>query len=104
MKGGSEWFNSGKCMVTVHRETKDTNEAQLIFGKIKPRSVGQVGTATVFLDLNNFIYYELTEDGRRKYANRGGKSKIVEEKVPNIEFNNNFTSTKKLQDETEEPF
>lgn len=104
LKGGSEWFNSGKCMVTVHRETKDTNEAQLIFGKIKPRSVGQVGTASIFLDLNSFIYYELTEDGKRIYANRGGGSKIIEEKIPTIEFNHNFTSTKKLEDEEQSPF
>lgn len=73
LKGGSEWFNSGKCMITVHRESTDTNEVQLIFGKIKPRSVGSVGQANLFFDLNKFVYYESDElvyPPQKRYAQK----------------------------------
>ena len=43
LKGGSEWFNSGKCMITVHRDDLSHNQAIINFNKIKPRSVGNIG-------------------------------------------------------------
>jgi hypothetical protein len=97
LKGGSEWFNSGKCMITVHRETKDTNEAQIIFGKIKPRSVGQTGQINLHLDLSNFIYYEHTDQGQRRYAQAKENNEVKDEpqltdigKMIDPNFENNF--------------
>jgi hypothetical protein len=58
LKGGSEWFNSGKCMITVHREDLNYNQAMVNFNKIKPRSVGQIGQLVLWFDKEKFIYYE----------------------------------------------
>lgn len=97
LKGGSEWFNSGKCMITVHRETKDTNEAQIIFGKIKPRSVGQTGQINLYLDLANFVYYEHTDQGQRRYAQAQENNEVKDEpqltdigKMIDPDFDNSF--------------
>jgi hypothetical protein len=97
LKGGSEWFNSGKCMITVHRETKETNEAQIIFGKIKPRSVGVTGQINLYLDLVNFVYYEHTEQGQRRYAQSKDSNEVKDEptltdlsKIVDPNFNNEF--------------
>jgi hypothetical protein len=57
LKGGSEWFNSGKCMITVHRENPSTNEVQIYFNKIKPRSIGEVGEILLRFDKSKFVYY-----------------------------------------------
>ena len=94
LKGGSEWWNSGKNMVTVHRETKDTTEVKLIFGKIKPRSVGNVGIASLFFDLKLFRYYELVDgagQGERRYAQKKEENDLtnIDENKP-IDFNHNF--------------
>ena len=85
LKGGSEWFNSGKTMVTVNRTYNDQkmNEVQLMFTKIKPRSVGKVGDATLYFDTDKFVYYE--EDGMEKRYGRK-KAKAVKEIEPNKHF------------------
>lgn len=59
LKGGSEWFNSGKCMITVHREDLSDNSVQIFFNKIKPRSIGKIGNVNLKFDLKLFRYYEL---------------------------------------------
>ena len=58
LKGGSEWFNSGKCMITVHREDLNYNQAIINFNKIKPRSAGQIGQLILWFDKEKFLYYE----------------------------------------------
>jgi len=57
LKGGSEWYNSGKCMITVHRENHEYNEADIIFHKIKPRSNGEVGNLKIKFDKATLCYY-----------------------------------------------
>ena len=57
LKGGSEWFNSGKCMITVHREDILSNEAIIYFNKIKPRSIGEVGSIKLYFDKERLTYY-----------------------------------------------
>ena len=57
LKGGSEWFNSGKCMITVHRSDITSNIAEIYFNKIKPRSVGQVGKMEIYFDKSKLLYY-----------------------------------------------
>lgn len=59
LKGGSEWFNSGKCMITVHREDVSDNRADIIFHKMKPRSVGNTGSMELWFDVKTLTYYEL---------------------------------------------
>ena len=58
LKGGSEWFNSGKCMITVHRDDLSHNQAIINFNKIKPRSVGNIGQLLMWFDKEKFLYYE----------------------------------------------
>lgn len=59
LKGGSEWFNNGKCMVTVHRDDVTDIKAQIIFHKIKPRACGSVGQVDLCFDVKKLVYYTL---------------------------------------------
>jgi len=59
LKGGSEWFNSGKCMITVHREDLTDNQCQIHFNKIKPRSIGKIGVINLRFDISKFRYYDI---------------------------------------------
>lgn len=58
LKGGSEWINSGKCQITIHREDITNNMVDVYFNKIKPRSNGNVGRIQMFFDVNKFVYYD----------------------------------------------
>jgi hypothetical protein len=58
LKGGSEWFNSGKCMITVHRQDTTHNLAEIHFNKIKPRSNGKVGSIEIWFDKDRLTYFE----------------------------------------------
>lgn len=58
LKGGSEWVNSGKCMITVHRDDLESNEAIIKFNKIKPRSAGSIGEIQLYFDVTRFSYYD----------------------------------------------
>jgi len=71
LKGGSEWFNSGKCMITVHREDPTFYKAELYFNKIKPRSNGKIGKHEIFFDKEKLVYFEQEQHGNtliKKYA------------------------------------
>jgi hypothetical protein len=87
LKGGSEWFNSGKCMITVHRHDVMENKATIIFNKIKPRSVGSIGEIELFFDLNSLTYYELDavnpSDMKKRYASPKGQT-ITSKLVPEL--------------------
>jgi hypothetical protein len=65
LKGGSEWFNSGKCMITVHRENPEYNEAEIYFNKIKPRSNGEVGKMLIKFDKATLCYYLDRQNGNQ---------------------------------------
>lgn len=94
LKGGSEWFNSGKCMITVHRESKDDNIAQINFNKIKPRSIGKIGGCELRFDLNKFVYYEEGINSRT-YAHEKGQDILEDNKPPRpIENNKGFDAEK----------
>lgn len=111
LKGGSEWFNSGKCMITVHREDLSDNTVEIMFNKIKPRSIGKIGTAVLKFDLERFKYYDLTtEQGNfvRHYAEPEGKQKSQNEPIKHVSLdlnkhaNTNFDNFEK--NESELPF
>ena len=77
LKGGSEWFNSGKCMVTVHRPSLDDNMALINFNKVKPRAIGKIGSIELHFDLERFRYYERKSEVpnviEKHYASEQGK-------------------------------
>ena len=85
LKGGSEWFNSGKCMITVHREDLDSGIAEIYFNKIKPRAIGKIGKIDLRFDLQKFRYYEYEAINHmgavthvKKYATERGKDESVQ--------------------------
>jgi hypothetical protein len=69
LKGGSEWFNSGKCMITVHREDLSDNQCEIYFNKIKPRSIGKIGMINLRFDINKFRYYDLDSNNPNQHSN-----------------------------------
>ena len=58
LKGGSEWINNGKNMITIHREDITNNLVDIYFNKIKPRSNGNVGRIQLRFDIEKFVYYD----------------------------------------------
>jgi len=94
LKGGSEWFNSGKCMITAHREDVQDNKMSLLFHKMKPRTSGKIGSLDFRFNVDRLVYYVENENGSRTYAADKGKAK--DETVlstgkplePNMDFEN----------------
>jgi len=89
LKGGSEWFNSGKNMITVHREDNQNNFVKIIFNKIKPRSVGSIGEIELCFDLNRFVYYKAENVNAaelvKTYASKEGENKTESLRIePNL--------------------
>lgn len=90
MKGGPEWFNSGKCMITVHRESMSDTRVEIYFNKIKPRSAGKTGFIQLWFDEDTLTYYDRAKtDGQlvSLYASQQGvnlpqkpKKKLVKKK------------------------
>lgn len=69
LKGGTEWFNNGKNMITIHRPNGEFNKVDVMFNKIKPRSIGSVGVSSLNFDLERFRYYS-NVNGEKKYADQ----------------------------------
>lgn len=57
LKGGSEWYNNGKCMITVHRVDGTANEVEIIVTKAKPKSVAKLGKTIMFFDIKKNAFY-----------------------------------------------
>jgi hypothetical protein len=69
LKGGSEWWNNGKTMITVHRVDGTPNKAKFIVTKAKPKTVAKQGSCEIFFDFNlNKFYWEY--NGEKKYAQK----------------------------------
>ena len=69
-------------MITVHRDDVTDTMAQIIFHKMKPRSVGNTGSIELHFDLKTLTYYQLEgiKDNQyvKKYAK--GKEEIINTK------------------------
>lgn len=69
LKGGSEWWNNGKTMITVHRVDGTPNKAKFIVTKAKPKTVAKQGSCEIFFDFKlNKFYWEY--NGEKKYAQK----------------------------------
>jgi hypothetical protein len=75
LKGGSEWFNSGKCMITIDRPDFETNEVDIYFNKIKPRSIGNIGQITMRYDVEAGRYYESNDIHGIEHRHYAGEQK-----------------------------
>jgi hypothetical protein len=70
LKGGTEWFNNGRNMVTAHRPTgANDNMVEIYWNKIKPRSIGDVGKDEIYFDLKKFRYF-WDDNGENIYAEK----------------------------------
>ena len=67
LKGGTEWYNNGRNMVTCHRPSGSENMVEIYWNKIKPRSIGEVGMDELYFDVEKFRYYD-KDDNERTYA------------------------------------
>lgn len=69
LKGGSEWWNNGKTMITVHREEGTANKVKIIVTKAKPKTVAKQGSCDMYFDrkLNKF-YWDY--NGKDTYAKK----------------------------------
>jgi len=68
LKGGSEWYNNGKCMITVHRVHGSANEVDIMITKAKPKSVAKVGKVTMFFNRTLAKFYYIDENNNDVYA------------------------------------
>lgn len=95
LKGGSEWFNSGKNMITIHRESMEGVECQFIVNKAKPRSSGTIGSCLLQFDIAKLVYYEF-ENGGKVYASENKQSNVISYETqlrPNDNFDNEIEET-----------
>ena len=101
LKGGSEWFNSGKSMITIHRPDVMHNMVEIHFNKIKPRSIGKIGKCELHFDVNTLTYYDIDvvapNEHNKLYAAKKGELKTrnilpveVQEFYKPLTPNNNF--------------
>ncbi len=67
LKGGTTWFDSGKCMLTVHRVDDSPNKVVIYTYKAKPETVAKLGETTFFFDKKLSRYY-WDYNGENKYA------------------------------------
>lgn len=58
LKGGSEWWNNGKTMITIHRPDGARNAVDFMVTKAKPKTVAKQGKVEMFFDfkLNKFYW------------------------------------------------
>lgn len=69
LKGGTEWFNNGKSMVTVHRPAGEKTLTEVHWNKIKPRSIGSEGVDELLFDTAKRRYYFM-HDGKAQFASK----------------------------------
>jgi len=69
LKGGTEWANSGKVMITVHRQDGTANGVDVMITKAKPKSVAKLGTVPMFFDLKTASFYWEDNNGNKVFAN-----------------------------------
>lgn len=83
LKGGSEWWNNGKCMITVHRVDGSKNEVEIIVTKAKPKSVAKQGKTELFfnLKLNKFYWDNAGNDvfAKKEYIKPTGLNISIDE-------------------------
>lgn len=86
IKGGTEWYNNGRNMVTVHRPSGATDGlVEIYWNKIKPRSIGSVGKSEMYFDVIKFRYY-WDNNGENMYAQE--KYKKPQDNKIEIEIDN----------------
>jgi len=83
MEGGAQWNNSGKVIISIHRENKEAFHADVKILKVKPKIVGKWGFFAINFDPAASRYYDISQEygGTRCYASKGDEKKAI---MPNI--------------------
>jgi hypothetical protein len=91
------WNNSGKVIISVHRESKEANHADVKILKVKPRIVGKWGFFAINFDVGLSRYYDISNEmgGTKVYAKKDMPKQILK---PNIDFSAPITNN------NEDPF
>lgn len=69
LKGGGSWFDNGKCMITVHRQSGHPNAVDVMVTKAKPKSVAAIGKVGFFFDRHLARFYWM-DQGNKYYAKK----------------------------------
>ena len=101
LKGGSEWWNNGKTMITVHRVDGTANKVKFIVTKAKPKTVAKQGSCEMYFDwvLNKFYWLD---NNVKTYARKEYSEPIAVSIANEIDFNSSVNSDDK--EETDVPF
>lgn len=94
LKGGTEWYNNGKNMVTVHRPYDQDNSVEIYWNKIKPRSIGNPGKTVMYFDVVKLRYFWKDGD-QRHYATEEYFDPLLD-KVKDINNNSNDDSQEEI--------
>jgi hypothetical protein len=84
IKGGTEWFNNGKSMVTVHRPMNEKTKVEISFNKIKPRSIGSEGKIELDFDIRTRRYF-FEDMGTAKFSDNEEETTKNEQLQMNID-------------------
>lgn len=70
MEGGAQWNNSGKTIISVHRQTFDTKVADIQMLKVKPKVIGKRGFFCLNFDVSKSRYFDISQEngGTNVYA------------------------------------
>jgi len=105
LKGGTTWFDSGKCMITIHRTDGSFNEVVAHIYKAKPETVAKQGECTFFYDFKLSRYYTTGADGD-VYANEKyipEKALLLAKEQESFQFENNDNGNEE-EDDDDMPF
>ena len=69
LKGGGTWYDNGKCMITVHRQSGHPNAVDVMITKAKPKSVAAIGKVEFFFDRHLARFYWM-DQGNKYYAKK----------------------------------
>jgi len=86
MEGGAQWNNSGKTIISVHRESFSTKIADVQMLKVKPKAIGKRGYFSINFDVSVSRYYDLdvSSGGLNVYASKEEKQAPLK---PSTDFN-----------------
>jgi len=93
MEGGAQWNNSGKVIISLHRESKEANHVDVKMLKIKPKIVGKWGFFAINFDLSKSRYFDINSEigGTKEYATKEIiESKPQSEAISNYQLDNPF--------------